>query len=525
VPPSKGVEPAASGRAALPAARARRAIAAWLGLVALAALRVPIDAAAATCGDERLEAPEACDLGAANGLPGVCCAGDCTPVPAGTSCDDGNPCTLDDRCDAGTCAGAPPACGDGVRTACEVCDDGAANGSVDSCCAVDCRPRSFGDACAGDGDVCSHDVCDDWGRCVHLVEPDPACRPSAPGGLLRVSTARDGAGTSIQLRWRGPALAPELIDDLPAGGIRLCLYDQRGGMYALVHTAVASAGSAAIWSRSGLGWRFSDRTAVPGGIEKLLIRRSTAPVPSRVDLWSREAAASLLPFESRRRVVAQLHAGAACWGASFAVADRNDVDRFVARSEAATLEDRNGNGVREWMMVGDSNTAFLPCAYPHQLALRHPGVVVWNAGLFGSSARGWLRDGTLASLLETHEPDAVLIALGTNDCRGRTAPEIVADLQTLHRQVVIHSLPNGAHPLGYVATIPRIYGSTAAIDGTILEVNAALRESMRGALVDFDSWMPPTWDPSTMWWPGDGVHLGCGGHARRADVLDVLTGD
>jgi hypothetical protein len=41
-------------------------------------------------------------------------------------------------------------------------------------------------------------------------------------------------------------------------------------------------------------------------------------------------------------------------------------------------------------------------------------------------------------------------------------------------------------------------------------------------VVDFDSWMPATWDASVMWRDTDGRHLGCGGHAIRADVCEAV---
>ncbi len=98
------------------------------------------DDCAAACGDGVVTSPETCDT-AISGGGGAC----------PTACDDGDPCTTDTLANAGTCraqctttpvgagpadsccpAGAdlgddpdcPPACGDGVVTAPETCDDG-----------------------------------------------------------------------------------------------------------------------------------------------------------------------------------------------------------------------------------------------------------------------------------------------------------------------------------------------------------------------------------------------------------------
>jgi cysteine-rich repeat protein len=75
------------------------------------------------CGNGLREAGEVCDDG--NRLSGDCCDADCAPEPDGSACDDGDGCTRGDTCRAGTCGGALP-CGDGVADAAchEECDDG-----------------------------------------------------------------------------------------------------------------------------------------------------------------------------------------------------------------------------------------------------------------------------------------------------------------------------------------------------------------------------------------------------------------
>ncbi|HEU4401463.1 MAG TPA: multicopper oxidase domain-containing protein, partial [Candidatus Polarisedimenticolia bacterium] len=63
------------------------------------------------CGDGVLDPTEACDAGAANGTPASCCSTACTIVVNGTTCSDGNACTVNDQCQAGACVGtavSPP---------------------------------------------------------------------------------------------------------------------------------------------------------------------------------------------------------------------------------------------------------------------------------------------------------------------------------------------------------------------------------------------------------------------------------
>lgn len=68
-------------------------------------------------------------------------------------------------------------CGDGVVDVREDCDLSVANGSPDACCDANCGFVAPASACAADGDVCTDDICDDAGGCVHVLDPtnDPSC--------------------------------------------------------------------------------------------------------------------------------------------------------------------------------------------------------------------------------------------------------------------------------------------------------------------------------------------------------------
>jgi hypothetical protein len=50
-------------------------------------------------------------------------------------------------------------CGDGVVDSPEACDDGAANGTLASCCTTSCTFKTAGTVCTDDGNVCTDDVC------------------------------------------------------------------------------------------------------------------------------------------------------------------------------------------------------------------------------------------------------------------------------------------------------------------------------------------------------------------------------
>jgi len=55
------------------------------------------------CGDAELDPTETCDDGAANGTLASCCSTACTMLAAGTTCEDGNVFTLNDQCQTGAC--------------------------------------------------------------------------------------------------------------------------------------------------------------------------------------------------------------------------------------------------------------------------------------------------------------------------------------------------------------------------------------------------------------------------------------
>ncbi len=190
------------------------------------------------------------------------------------------------------------------------------------------------------------------------------------------------------------------------------------------------------------------------------------------------------------------------------------------------------------MMAGDSNTHFLPCAYPLELQSRYDPqrVRVIDEGIFGSAAFGWIRDGTMRPRLERDQPTAVLLALGTNDIGLHHAPgRVIADLATLYADVEGFTRSDGGHPKAYVATVPPVYLSPIPNDKLVRHdevpsmntdirlLNTLIRIRFRAdRVVDFDSWMPAEWTASLMLVPEDGIHIGCDAHKKRADILQAL---
>ncbi len=118
-----------------------------------------------------------------DGCGGTCgeCAGDqfcndgyCdfTACPAGTPCEDGNPCTANDTCEGGECVGTEAL--DGMD-----CDDLDICTTHDACRAGICMPGV--PLNCDDGDECTTDICDPEEGCRHEEIPDCRCEPDCSG--------------------------------------------------------------------------------------------------------------------------------------------------------------------------------------------------------------------------------------------------------------------------------------------------------------------------------------------------------
>jgi hypothetical protein len=124
------------------------------------------DGDACTIDDHCAGSSEACEPGAPRACVGACLSGacdpesGCTPSDLGTTCDDGNACTVDDQCNAidGACAGgAPVSCDDGNPCTVDACDPTTGCSHTAAEDGTSCAASS---ACQGEG-VCRAGVCDD----------------------------------------------------------------------------------------------------------------------------------------------------------------------------------------------------------------------------------------------------------------------------------------------------------------------------------------------------------------------------
>jgi cysteine-rich repeat protein len=187
---------------------------------------------APVCGDGQVLGTESCDDGEANNTLGSCCTDTCNFQPSGTSCEDGNICTLDDVCDGeNTCGGTPDTCDDENPCTTDSCDESSGCQNVNNS-----DPCDDGNACTT-SDTCGGGscnggpalVCNDGNGCT-----DDSCNP-ASGCVYDNNTVRATTATRARRRTRaaagtcngGPALVCNdgngCTDDScnPASGLRV----------------------------------------------------------------------------------------------------------------------------------------------------------------------------------------------------------------------------------------------------------------------------------------------------------------
>jgi cysteine-rich repeat protein len=182
----------------------------------------------------------------------------------------GNPSTPQNNSGASASlpATTPCSCGNGVVTPPEQCDDGnTANGD---CCSSTCRYEPNGSSCPDDGNVCTTDLCNATGACVHSTEPRGTCRTAQKGVLVYKDNTND---TKDKLTWKwikGQATTFAELG-LPTGttAYTLCLY---AGTAALGDATVP--GNATKWTVIGAdkGYKYKDPAAAEDGISKVILK-------------------------------------------------------------------------------------------------------------------------------------------------------------------------------------------------------------------------------------------------------------
>ena len=199
----------------------------------------------------------------------------------------------------------------------------------------------------------------------------------------------------------------------------------------------------------------------------------------------------------------------------------------VRRSAPVAFSDVNGDGVWRLGCVGDSNTMVLPNLRPGWCellrdALDDPDLEIVNVAVKGATVVTpnalFTSDATqqMAAVLPA-QPDAVVLAFGTNDRFAGSTPQQIEDAYETQAGVAAD-----AGVAFYVATTPPVGGCIGGGAGLpcarIAEQNALLRAAFAPNVLEFDDGF------STPHFFDDRIHLNTAGQTLRAErALDVLA--
>ncbi len=179
-----------------------------------------------------------------------------TPIPNGTTCNDGNPCNLGESCQTGACSGGtPPDCsaaGDECNTA--SCNAGGATGNCDSL-----TPLPDGTSCDGGFGICDAGACvpDPGDNRVFMVRPGEEA--TALAGQNTTITMQPGSTVDIEV-WAADT-EPQLL-----GGYQIALPGSAtpvGGTGTVSYVDGAGTGVSVLIDTANPDWVFFPDAAVP----------------------------------------------------------------------------------------------------------------------------------------------------------------------------------------------------------------------------------------------------------------------
>ncbi len=243
------------------------------------------------CGNGVLDPGEACDDG--NHTGGDCCSADCLVAASdGTSCEDGNVCTVAESCAAGACIPG----GDVACDPCLVCDAGA------GCVVPD------------------------------IVYPCQA----PPTGRSTLRLRRDEADPGRDsLLWKWRSQTPIELDEFGAPHVAtdlsLCVYDGDSLVLSSTVPAGQDCSGEPCWDVREHTASLSDRAGTFGGISSVKIREGAK---GRITMKGRGAGLALPSLDLDSPVTARLRRndGTPCWEAVYESTSNDAGTRFKARS-------------------------------------------------------------------------------------------------------------------------------------------------------------------------------------------------
>jgi hypothetical protein len=162
-------------------------------------------------------------------------------------------------------------CGDGTVDAGEACDGG-------ECCSPTCTALTLGTPCTDDGEVCTRDVCDGAGACVHDGSPQSACLVAPKGKLQITNDAIDAKDKLILQMQNAPGISPaDFGNPLSTDTYHACIF----GPDSLLMSAEIGPGGTCngkpCWTETTAGFTYKDTTGSKDGITLLALKASAKP--------------------------------------------------------------------------------------------------------------------------------------------------------------------------------------------------------------------------------------------------------
>jgi len=250
------------------------------------------------------------DAGTCDSGTGLCSD---PPTTNGTTCDDGNTCTISDACSGGTCVGNSMTCGDGV---------------VQPGCLEDCDIPGGGPNCTAD----CHFICG--------PAPDPGCRAPALAGKGTVLLKDKTPDKKDALNWKYTKGAATTLadfgDPLTATDYTLCVWDGSAAPQPilLAHApAGGTCGTKPCWKTIKGGFKYNDKLLTPDGLQQVLLRSGPA-TKAKILVKGKGADLPMPTLPLTPTVTVQLKSeSGVCWEARYTTPQKNLPEQFRAKAD------------------------------------------------------------------------------------------------------------------------------------------------------------------------------------------------
>jgi hypothetical protein len=168
-------------------------------------------------------------------------------------------------------ASAYAACGDGILDAGEQCDGG-------ECCSATCHYLALGSPCTDDGEVCTRDVCNGAGACVHDGSPLDSCL-IAPKGKLQIANDADDSKDKLILQMQNaPGISPaDFGDPIGTDTYHACIFGPDGLLMQAEVGPGGNCGMKPCWAETTTGFTYKDNSGSRDGITALTLKASAKP--------------------------------------------------------------------------------------------------------------------------------------------------------------------------------------------------------------------------------------------------------